>query len=65
MLNCLKKEKKNSKDKNHIQDNLPLGLYTHRELSEKLNLYWRVLKDKQEIEVVMKVITIYMFDWLD
>ena len=32
-----------------------LGLYTERKLSEKLHLYWRILKDLGEIEVVMKV----------
>jgi len=31
------------------------GLYTQRKLGEKLNLYWRILKDLGEIEVVMKV----------
>ena len=34
---------------------ISIGLYTSRKLSEKLHLYWRILKDLGEIEVVMKV----------
>ncbi|KAL0811066.1 hypothetical protein ABMA28_010340 [Loxostege sticticalis] len=32
-----------------------LGLYTKKELSKEFNLYWRVLKDEAEIEVIMMV----------
>ena len=32
-----------------------LGLYTKKEVSEKLTLYWRILKEDQEIEMVLKM----------
>jgi len=31
------------------------GLYTKKEVSEKLTLYWRILKEAKEIEMVMKI----------
>ena len=30
------------------------GLYTKKELSDKMTVLWRILKEKQEIEVVIK-----------
>lgn len=32
-----------------------LAMYSHRELSKLFNLYWRIVKDDQEMEVVMVV----------
>ena len=34
--------------------NFQEGLYTKKELSDKVTIYWRLLKEIQEIEVVMK-----------
>ena len=34
--------------------NFQEGLYTKKDLSDKMTLYWRLLKDIQEIEIVMK-----------
>ena len=39
----------------HSKKDVNTGLYTKRKLSEKATLFWRVLKDLGEIEVVMKV----------
>lgn len=35
--------------------NLDLSIYTKKDLSDKFKLYWRILKDEKEIEVVMVV----------
>lgn len=35
--------------------NINLALYSKRSLSDKFNLYWRLLKENGEIEVIMMV----------
>ncbi|XP_049881200.1 uncharacterized protein LOC126377502 isoform X3 [Pectinophora gossypiella] len=35
--------------------NINLALYSHRQLSPEYNLYWRIVKDQDELEVVMIV----------
>lgn len=34
---------------------LDMSIYSKKELSDKFKLYWRILKEEKEIEVVMVV----------
>ena len=45
---------KNKNPKSLSETRVQDGLYTKKELSEKVTLLWRILKEDQEIEVVIK-----------
>jgi len=47
--NCRKRSPVNNKEL------IGEGLYTKRQLNDNLSLHWRILKDKQEIEIMMKL----------